>query len=106
MCLSMFFAPRHPGSRVFGRRVEEQRASGDVVSRRAIGHIWLDENAPISLWRRRQPSSQPPPRRPARFPLARRKEGSQPNPTPTERKNGPLATNRGTFSLQITRRKH
>src|SRR4029077_18552588 len=61
---------------------------GDGLSRREISPCWLNENAPVWLCPWQQRSSQPPTHRQARSPLAKRRQGSQSQPAPTEQPGG------------------
>jgi hypothetical protein len=70
---------------------------GDGSSRRAILPCWLNENAPVWLCLRQQLSSQPPTHRRTRSPLAKRRQGSQSQPAPTERQGALLAKNSAAF---------
>jgi hypothetical protein len=76
----------------------------DGFSRRAISPCGLNENAPVWLCLRLQLSSQPPPHRQARSPLAKRRQGSQLQPPPTSPQGGLLAKNSGAFYSPSPRR--
>jgi hypothetical protein len=76
----------------------------DGFSRWAISPCGLNENAPVWLCLRLQRSSQPPPHRQARSPLAKRRQGSQLQPPPTSRQGGLLAKNSGAFYSPPPRR--
>jgi hypothetical protein len=92
------------GRRTSGISVRPTTTVGDSFSRRAISPCGLNENAPLWLCLRQQLSSQPPPHRQARSPLAKRRQGSQSQPPPTSRQGGLLAKNNGAFYSPSPRR--